>query len=119
VAIGGDGAAVTVDVDLFVFDLYGGPFASAFLGDAIRTHVSAGPLMQWAQYEEASVFDDSSASGFGLGWYARTGLEFALSPRTMIGAGVRRADTKVDLDSNLGDLDLEGFQFAITVSLLY
>jgi hypothetical protein len=119
VAVGGGGAAVAVDVDLFVFDLYGGPFISMFLGRSVRAYVSAGPLMQWAQYEEASVFDDGNSSGFGFGYYARTGVEFVLGGGTMIGMGVRWSDTEVDLDNGLGDLDLTGLQIALTFSQMY
>ena len=44
--IGGGGGAVAVDVDLLLFDLYGGPFASVFLGEKLRLYGAAGPLMQ-------------------------------------------------------------------------
>ncbi len=118
IAVGGGGAAVAVDVDLFVFELYGGPFASMFLGDNLRLYGSAGPLMQWASYEEESVFDDGSSSGFGLGWYARTGIEFMVGTGSMLGFGVRWSDSQVDLGSD-GDLDLEGFQVGLTYSYFY
>lgn len=119
IAVGGGGAAVAVDVDLFVFDLYGGPFASMFLGDNLRVYASVGPLMQWAQYEESSLVNDGNSAGFGLGYYARTGLEVVLGRGTMIGLGVRWSDSTVDLDSDSGDLDLSGVQVALTFSQLY
>lgn len=118
-AIGGGGAAVAVDVDLFVFDLYGGPFASMFLGDHVRVYASVGPLMQWAQYEESSVFDDGSSSGFGLGYYARTGVELMLGRNSMIGMGFRWSDSSVDLSDGQGDLDITGLQVALTFSQFY
>ncbi len=117
--VGGGGATVAVDVDLFVFDLYGGPFASVFLGDRVRAYASAGPLMQWAQYEESSVLDDGNSSGFGLGVYARTGLEFAVGPNSLVGFGVRWSDAKVDLGGDDGDLDVSGVQLAVTFSQFY
>ena len=40
-AIGGGGAAVAVDVDLLLIDVYGGPFASMFLGDKLRVYAAA------------------------------------------------------------------------------
>ncbi len=118
IAVGGGGAAVAVDVDLFLFDLYGGPFASMFLGDSVRIYASAGPMMQWGVYEESSLFDDGSSNGFGLGYYARTGLEFVLGAGSMIGLGVRWSDSQLDLGDE-GDLDLQGFQLALTFSQLY
>jgi hypothetical protein len=119
IAVGGGGAAVAVDVDLFVFDLYGGPFASMFLGDNVRLYASVGPLMQWAEYEESSLFDDGNSSGFGLGYYARTGLELMVGRGSMIGMGVRWSDSAVDLSSESGDLDLRGVQIALTFSQFY
>ena len=115
---GGGGAAVAVDVDLFVFDLYGGPFASVFLGDRMRAYVSAGPLMQWAEYEESSAINSGSSSGFGLGYYARTGIEFVLGRGAMVGMGVRWSDSQIDLGSQ-GDLDVHGVQIMLTWSQLY
>lgn len=117
--VGGGGATVAVDVDLFVFDLYGGPFASVFLGDRVRAYASAGPLMQWAQYEESSLTGDGSSSGFGLGVYARAGLEFAVSPNSLVGFGVRWSDAEVDLGGDSGDLDVSGIQLAVTFSQFY
>ena len=119
VAVGGGGAAVAVDVDMFVFELFGGPFVSMFLGDSVRVYAAAGPLMQWSTYEEASVFNDGSSSGFGFGYYARTGLEFVIGHGTMFGVGMRWSDSQIDLDSGMGDLDLSGLQFALTFSQLY
>lgn len=117
-AAGGGGAVVAVDVNLFLIDLYGGPFASIFLGERWRLYGAAGPMMQWANYDQegdSSEFD-GSGTGFGTGWYARTGLEFRVRPGLMIGGGVRWTDSSVDLDSSLGTLDMEGFQWAVTVS---
>jgi len=116
--VGGGGAAVAVDVDLLVFELYGGPFASLFLGDKVRLYGAAGPLMQWANYDQNDHDDvfDEDGSGFGYGYYARTGLEFALDPHTFLGFGVRWSDSSVDLGSSLGDLEIDGLQAVITVS---
>ena len=76
--VGGGGAAVAVDVDLLIFELYGGPFASVFLGDKLRLYGAAGPLLQWANYDQSGALGDDG-SGFGTGVYARTGLECAIA----------------------------------------
>jgi len=117
-AAGGMGAAIAVDVDMLLFELYGGPFASVFLGDNARVYASAGPLMQWADYEQDSSVAgiDEDGSGFGTGWYARTGIEFGVGHGTMAGLGVRWSDSTIDLGSDVGDLDLEGFQVVLTVT---
>jgi len=114
--VGGGGAAVAVDVDVFVFELFGGPFASVFLGEKLRLYGAAGPLMQWADYSQSGNGLGDDGSGFGVGWYARTGLEFALPSRTWLGFGARWSDSSIDLGGSLGDLELEGLQLALTVS---
>ena len=115
-AAGGGGAAVAVDVDLLVFDFYGGPFVSTFLGDNVRLYAGAGPLLEWAEYDQSDSVGHESGSGFGYGGYARTGIEFVMPSRTLVGFGVRWSNTTVDLGGGLGDLDMEGFQLLFTVS---
>lgn len=115
-AVGGGGAAVAVDVDTFLIDLYGGPFANLFLGEKTRVYVAGGPLLEWADYDQETALTSDSGSGFGVGLYARTGIEFTLASRTMVGVGVRWSDSTIDLDGGLGDLELQGVQAFITVT---
>lgn len=122
-AAGGGGLLVAVDLNLFVIELFGGPFLSLFLSERARWYAGAGPLMQFVEYEQRAVpagglgedFDRSS-SGFGLGAYARTGLEFLITPNTWLGLGARWSDSVVDLGRGMGELDLEGVQFVLTLS---
>jgi len=117
-AAGGMGGAIAVEVDMFLIEVYGGPFVNLFLDEDSRVYVGAGPLMQWADFTQESDTPgiDDSGTGFGTGLYARTGIEFRLSEDSMIGFGCRWADSSVDLDGGLGTLDLDGFQFALTVT---
>jgi len=114
--VGGGGAAVAVDVDLLIFEFYGGPFASIFLGDKLRAYGAIGPLFQWTNYDQTGNGLADDGSGFGYGYYARTGIEFALASRTFLGFGVRWSDSTADLGGSLGDLEMEGLQALITVS---
>jgi len=107
--IGGGGAAVAVDVDLFIFDFYGGPMISTFLGDSLRLYAGAGPTIGWAFYDQAIA----DGSGFGYGLYVRTGLDIVLG-RFMIGGATRWTDAHYDLGGGLGDIDVNGFQWMIT-----
>lgn len=116
--VGGGGAAVAVDVDMFLMDLYGGPFASMFLGDSLRVYAGAGPMMQWAFYDERG-FSSQDGSGFGVGYYARTGLDFELGRGSYLGFGVRWSDSSIDVGGNLGDVDLDGFLWMVTFSHFY
>lgn len=117
-AAGGGGAVIAVDVDLLLFEVYGGPFASYFLGDDARVYVGAGPLMQWADFSQESDIAgiDDEGAGFGTGLYARTGIEFRMTEDSMIGLGCRWADSSIDLDNDLGTLDLDGFQVVLTIT---
>ena len=114
--VGGGGAVVAIDVDLLLLDLYGGPFASVFLGDRLRLYAATGPLLQWANYDQTGNGQNDDGSGFGYGYYARTGIEFAFPSRTLVGLGVRWSDSEADLGGSLGDLEIEGLQFLLTVS---
>jgi hypothetical protein len=115
-AVGGGGAAVLVDVDILLFELFGGPFASVFLGEKLRLYGGAGPLMQWASYDQTGSGMAADGTGFGSGWYARGGFELALPSSTLVGFGVRWSDTSVDLGSDLGDMDIDGVQVLFTMS---
>lgn len=113
---GGGGAAVAVDVDLLIVDIYGGPFVSKFLGDKVRVYGSVGPLIQFANYDQEIAGANDSGSGFGVGWYARTGVEFVMASRTMIGLGALWSDSSIDLSGELGDLEIQGTQVFLTLT---
>ncbi len=115
-AFGGSGAVIAIDVDLLLFDIYGGPFVSLDLGDNTRIYGAGGPVMQFAEWDQSFEEDLQSGDGFGTGLYARTGIEFMLPSGDLIGFGVRWSETTVDLGGGLGDLEMEGVQFLFTVS---
>lgn len=117
--VGGSGAAVAIDVDMLLVEIYGGPFISKMLGDKIRVYGAAGPVMQFANYHQSGNGFIDDGDGFGTGWYARTGLEFELASRTLLGFGVRWSDTSVDLGGDLGDLEVDGMQAFVSVSRWY
>jgi hypothetical protein len=116
IVAGGGGAAIAVDVGLFVFDLYGGPFISTFLGDKTRMYAAVGPLLEWVNYDQDSNGFGGSGSGFGVGGYARAGIEFVLTSSTMLGFGVRWSRSTVDMNNNLGNIDLQTVQTVLTVT---
>ncbi len=116
--VGGGGAAVAVSLDLLIVDFYGGPFVSVPLGERARVYGAAGPVVQFANYHQSAAagVDAGSGSGFGVGGYARTGVELEISPGSFIGVGARWYDTSVNLSSNFGDLDVEGIEAMLTFS---
>lgn len=109
---------VEVDVDLVLFDAFGGPFVNVWPTEDLRLYVGAGPLAQYADFRQESEFAEFEAegSGFGLGWYARVGVELLVSGGTSVGIAARYAESDVDLDGGLGDLELEGIQYLLTVT---
>jgi hypothetical protein len=111
---GGGGAVVAVDVNVLLIDVYTGLFASTFLGNRWRLYGGVGPLMQFADYDIDAETD--GGSGFGVGYYGRTGLEYVLANRAMIGVGARWIASEVDLSNDLGDLEVEGTQVFLTVT---
>lgn len=115
---GGGGAAIAINVDLLIFDLYGGLFVSKFLGDKLRIYGAAGPLMEWANYDQnaTNVNDSGNGNGFGFGGYARAGAELVISRGTMVGLAGRWSDATIDLSGGMGDLDLSGTQVVLTVT---
>ncbi len=115
-AFGGGGAVVVIDVDLLLYDFYGGPFVSIDIGDRVRIYGAAGPVMQFADWDQTidDVYQDGD--GFGTGVYTRAGIEFLLPSGTYIGFGARWSDTTVDLSNGLGDLEMEGVQIVFTVT---
>jgi opacity protein-like surface antigen len=115
---GGGGTAVAIDVDLLLVELFAGPYVSVFLGqnDRWRAYAAAGPQIEWVDYEQSGESLDDSDTGFGTGVYARGGLEYVVAPGLLVGIGVRWADLTVDLGSNLGDLELDGIQYLLTVT---
>lgn len=114
----GGGTAVAVDVNLLVFDLYGGPFVNCMLGGKARAYAGAGPVLRWGSYdqESQSSLGAGDGDGFGVGYYARAGIEFEVSRNSMIGFAARWSDAEMDLSGRIGDLDLNGVDFVITVT---
>lgn len=105
--------------DLDLLDVYGGPMASVFVGNSLRVYGAAGPLVQVGFYDQSSpAGDDLGDSGFGLGWYVRAGAEARFGQSLLGGIGVRHAGSTLDLGGDLGDLELAGTTFFVSVSWL-
>ena len=117
-AFGGSGGVVVLDVDVFVFDVFGGPYASKLFADRVRVYAGAGPIISFVEYsqEDEAASVDEDGDGFGTGVYTRGGIEFLLPSGTLVGFGVRWSSAEVDLGDDFGDFELEGVQALITVT---
>ncbi len=109
---GGGSTVVNVSASMWMFDIAGGPYASLFLdkNKKVRIYAAGGPLLTYANYRaDASIpEEDHSESVFGLGLYARTGIEFRIYEAGMLGLGVRGSWASVDLAEVGGKSDLTG-----------
>ncbi|WP_372807436.1 hypothetical protein [Pontiella sp.] len=124
-AAGGSGLYVSLSTSMWMFDLSGGGYASLFLdpGRKVRIYVGGGPLMGFADYRAKQDYKNSSLAtettsetAFGIGLYARTGIEFRIHDRGMLGAGVRSNWSNVDFTEVGGSSDLAGFAGFVTYS---
>jgi hypothetical protein len=116
-ASGGGGGFVAVDVDVYVFDLYGGPFLSTSVGERARIYAAAGPILRFLDYsqDDDATGEEVDEDGFGSGVYARGGIEFMLPSGTLVGFGARWSSAEVEL-GDFGDSDFEDVQLVITVT---
>lgn len=112
----GGGAYVSISASMWMFDLAGGPYANLFLdrNRRVRVYCGGGPLMTYADYRTDKNYTDStpdennSETAFGIGVYARTGIEFRVYGQGMLGLGVRGSWASVDFSDVGGSSDLVG-----------
>jgi hypothetical protein len=128
VSAGNGQAEVKLDTDLWLIDLAMGVYAQTIFGDHWRVYVAAGPLMLFGEYTEEAEEEDpevttteesehsSSDSGFGIGGYARAGLEYRLANHAFMGLCVRAIDTNLEFAGALDDSGLNGVQGFLTYS---
>lgn len=115
------GLRAKVSVSLWTFDLAGGPYASLFLDKEkrVRIYGGAGPLMMYADYNSDKdlsddTTDDEDESAFGVGVYARTGLEIRLYKYGMLGMGARYVYADIDFSEVNGTTDVRGVAAFVT-----
>jgi hypothetical protein len=120
-------ARISLDAELWLLDLATGFYAQTILGQRWRIYGAAGPLMLFGQYSEdteednedsssEAVKDSSTDSGFGVGGYARVGLEYRLANGSFMGLCGRGIKTDMSFDSSIDNGNLNGFQGFITYS---
>ena len=120
---GGSGLYVSVSTSMWMFDLAGGGYASLFLDPKhnVRIYAGGGPLMMYADYRADKEYDDGTTpdedvgeSAFGIGLYARTGIEFRLYEKGMLGVGARGSWSTVDFSDVGGRSELVGTALFVT-----
>jgi len=113
----GGTAAVAVDVDAFMMDYFFGGYIGLELSKWLRLYVGSGPLLIWGIWETEPKDSDSqelssdSEIEFGVGLYARAGIDIFLSEQFGLNMGVRINKTTMRFEDEGGDVDIEGLQY--------
>jgi hypothetical protein len=121
---GGSGLRIRISTSMWMIDFAGGPYASLYLDQQrrIRLYAAGGPLMIYADYQTDPDDDDldnpeidnynfefdGDKSVFGIGVYARCGIEFRIFERGMLGLGARGNWANLDFSDVGGDTDVSG-----------
>jgi len=131
---GGNGTTVRVNVDnnYWSFETFMGLYASLKPVDHLRIYVGAGPLFLFATakvenveeppeptpYDTSSIKIDADSyhSDFTVGAYARAGFEFKLPNNYWIGGSVRHMKADVNLSKSVGQFDIDGDVYYLTVT---
>lgn len=117
---GGGGAYVNISTSMWMIDFAGGGYANIPLGEKLRLYGAAGPLMMIVDYRSKREYTDAtpnssdSETSFGLGVYARTGLELKIQPQGYLGVGIRGNWSSVDFGDVGGNSDISGIAAFIT-----
>lgn len=121
----GGSAAVSVDVYSLLIDYFAGGFLSFEPANWLRLYVGAGPLIVWAKWESepkpstAREINSQSESGFGVGVYARTGLDLFVTEKIGLAIGARVNETTLSLKYEPGGIDVEGWQYYFAMAVRF
>lgn len=122
---------VRVDNSFFLFETFMGVYSSFKPLERLRFYTGAGPLFLYARAEsedlDQSVNDipedpeagTNSDNDFGIGWYARAGVDLGITKDTWIGLNVRHIEADLDLSKSVGKFDVDGEMYLLTVTHRY
>jgi hypothetical protein len=117
---------IHIDNQLYLLDLFIGPYVSTEIAKRVRVYGGLGPLLTFGQNNNQSneyistpqnTYDSYNSSAFGPGLYARTGIEFRLKNNSWMGVGVRGFMSKLNFSNVSGQTDINGIQLMITYSV--
>jgi len=131
IAAGNGQARIEIDSDLWLVDLAIGLYAQTMLGNRWRLYGAVGPMVLFGEYsgdktEEdltvtpvAATKDSRSESAFGVGGYAKLGVEYRLSGDAFMGVAVRGIATNLEFDQAIDDGGLASLQGFVTFTRAY
>ncbi|MFW0776177.1 MAG: outer membrane beta-barrel protein [Rickettsiales bacterium] len=129
----GGKARISIDNGFWSLETFIGAYASLKPIDRLRFYAGAGPLFMFARADSEDFDEDveidgstetisgdgNSDSDFALGWYARVGADIRLGKHTWLGASVRQMQVDVDLSDALGEFDINGQVYQLTITQRY
>lgn len=128
---GGGQARVDIDAQLWLADLAVGLYAQTLLDRRWRLYGAAGPLLLFGEYSDDTRQEDagvappveskrsSSESAFGVGGYARFGVEYRIAADAFLGVMARGIATNLRFDRAAEAGDLTGVQGFVTFTRAY
>ncbi len=115
--MGGGGAVIKISTKMVIVDNGFGLYGSQMLGESFRLYAGTGPLIQFGDGKFEDELTSNTESGFGVGWYARVGLEYELKPREFLGIGVRGTNSEIDFGGSVGEFDTDALQVFVTYTM--
>lgn len=125
--IGSQQVRIKIDSSLWLLDLSAGACFQQRLGSRWRLYLAAGPAMLFGEYDadedieeegtDPAVAEDlsgGSESEFGVGGYARIGVEYEIAPTALVGFSVRGLATNLEFDNTVDATRLNGVQAFVT-----
>ncbi len=131
---GGNGTTVRISIDnsYWSIETFIGLYGSFKPTEHLRFYAGAGPLFLLATTKVHDVDNDPVPqpingntividtddyhSDFTIGGYARIGFEFELPNNYWLGASVRHMKAELDLSKTIGEFDIDGDVYYLTVT---
>ncbi|MAR90496.1 MAG: hypothetical protein CML06_06405 [Pseudomonadales bacterium] len=123
---------VSVDNQFWSFETFLGLFAAVRPLPGLRLYLAGGPLFLLttvhvddvdqdpppALSEGSNIFIDTDEyhTDFTLGGYGRVGVEMRVGGGYWLGASARHLQAKVDLGNSIGEFDVDGTQYFVSLS---
>ncbi len=123
---------VELDNSLLLSELHLGAYVRGRLAERVTTYAAAGPMVMYGSLEvndenvessqspppDGSVdVPDSNSSDINVGYYGRIGIDFQIDEKQHLGLGIRYLSTELDFDQTIGELDIKGPQYVLTLSV--
>ena len=131
---GPGGATLTVNFDneFWAFETFMGCYAEIKPVESIRLYLGAGPLILFGRADRENLSNppstpetlgsiiviegNNSDTDISAGYYARFGTEIRVYDNFWVGLNVRYMDAQLDLSQSLGDFNVDGSLFLLSIS---